>query len=261
MFRERHLSRCSAAHDENPVKVPLVHSTKPQAHDSTLTCRQKEPDVDDELRISRPDAAARQDRGKLALERRREEACSVEDLVLQPVFDLVLRRLCPPLYHRNDPGPNLETYTILLAFYSARADPQCLHLFEDMKKTGIDPDCRVFNIMLQYCAKLRDDVVRAKKKSLKFFFELKLRELTPDIDTYNALMEVFAVTGDPLIFKVFEEMIENSIVPNKTTFSTLIKEKKGLDMLRKAGEKGLLQGMEWNAGLLVGAVGGTAEGE
>eukprot|EP01063_Lacrimia_lanifica_P022478 TRINITY_DN3005_c0_g1_i1.p1 TRINITY_DN3005_c0_g1~~TRINITY_DN3005_c0_g1_i1.p1 ORF type:complete len:688 (+),score=312.36 TRINITY_DN3005_c0_g1_i1:41-2104(+) len=161
-------------------------------------------------------------------------------MVFVAANDPAIREIFDMLKQRNDPGPNLETYTILLAFYSARADPQCLHLFEDMKKTGIDPDCRVFNIMLQYCAKLRDDVVRAKKKSLKFFFELKLRELTPDIDTYNALMEVFAVTGDPLIFKVFEEMIENSIVPNKTTFSTLIKEKKGLDMLRKAGEKGLL---------------------
>ena len=135
----------------------------------------------------------------------------------------------------NDPSPNLESYTILLECYADRNDSAILQLFDDMKKVGIDPDSRVYNIMLMYCSKLQD-----KRKSLKFFEELKVRELTADIHTYNALMAVFAESGDDLIFKVFEEMIENCITPDKTTYSTLIKQKRGLDCLRRAGEKGLL---------------------
>eukprot|EP01065_Artemidia_motanka_P035359 TRINITY_DN43283_c0_g1_i1.p1 TRINITY_DN43283_c0_g1~~TRINITY_DN43283_c0_g1_i1.p1 ORF type:complete len:901 (+),score=308.83 TRINITY_DN43283_c0_g1_i1:61-2703(+) len=135
----------------------------------------------------------------------------------------------------SGPYPNLESYTILLGFYRRRQDAAILSLFDDMKKSGNDPDSNVYNIMLQYCAAIRD-----KRKSLKFFEELKVRELVADIETYNALMAVFAESGDDLIFKVFEEMIENSIAPDKKTFSTLIKHKRGLECLKKASEKGLL---------------------
>eukprot|EP01062_Namystynia_karyoxenos_P040019 TRINITY_DN2917_c0_g1_i1.p1 TRINITY_DN2917_c0_g1~~TRINITY_DN2917_c0_g1_i1.p1 ORF type:complete len:882 (+),score=319.89 TRINITY_DN2917_c0_g1_i1:77-2722(+) len=139
------------------------------------------------------------------------------------------------LKQQQGPYPNLDSYTILLGFYQRRLDPAILTLFDDMKKSGNDPDSNIYNIMLLYCAGIRD-----RRKSLKFFEELKVRELTADIDTYNALMAVFADTGDELIFKVFEEMIENQIPPDKKTFSTLIKHKKGLECLRKASEKGLL---------------------
>ena len=36
---------------------------------------------------------------------------------------------------------------------------------------------------------------RDKRKSLKFFEELKIRGLAADVDTYNALMAVFAEAG------------------------------------------------------------------
>eukprot|EP01064_Diplonema_japonicum_P009991 TRINITY_DN17374_c0_g1_i1.p1 TRINITY_DN17374_c0_g1~~TRINITY_DN17374_c0_g1_i1.p1 ORF type:complete len:892 (+),score=218.73 TRINITY_DN17374_c0_g1_i1:53-2728(+) len=152
---------------------------------------------------------------------------SADDESIVEIFDV--------LRNGDEPTLNLESYTILLNFYARRRDPAVLSLFDDMKKSGIDPDARVYNVMLSYCAELQD-----KRKSLKFFEELKLRELAADIHTYNALMAVFSESGDELIFKVFEEMIENNITPDKTTFSTLIKQKKGLDCLRKAGEKGLL---------------------
>lgn len=43
---------------------------------------------------------------------------------------------------------------------------------------------------------------RDKRLALKFFEELKMRGLAADVETYNALMAVFAESGDPLIHKV-----------------------------------------------------------
>jgi hypothetical protein len=53
-------------------------------------------------------------------------------------------------------------------------------------------------------------------------------------------MAVFAESGDPLIYKVFEEMNENQIKANHLTFSILIKQKKGMECLRSAAEQKLL---------------------
>ena len=148
---------------------------------------------------------------------------------------------------RDGPQPNLETYTILLTYHcdkvgysddeeeTAFSCETILLLFDEMKRNGLEPDLNVYNIMLEYCAHVRD-----KRKSLKFFEELKFRGLVANINTYNALMAVFAESGDPLIYKVFEEMNENQIKANHLTFSILIKQKKGMECLRSAAEQKLL---------------------
>eukprot|EP00668_Euglena_longa_P016625 GGOE01020912.1.p2 GENE.GGOE01020912.1~~GGOE01020912.1.p2 ORF type:complete len:142 (-),score=53.48 GGOE01020912.1:446-823(-) len=110
-----------------------------------------------------------------------------------------------------------------------------VHLFEELKDCHIALDLHVYNVVLGYCAHVRD-----KRMALKFFEELKMCGLAADVETYNALMAVFAESGDPLIHKVLEEMNESSIPPNPLTFSVLIKHKKGLECLRHAAEQGHL---------------------
>eukprot|EP00906_Rhabdomonas_costata_P031790 RCo044860 len=139
------------------------------------------------------------------------------------------------MIHRDGPAPNLESYVILLGYYCVKGDELILVVFDDLKGRGIAPDLRVFNIMLDYCGRIQD-----KRKSLRFFEELKVRGLTADVETYNALMAVFAESGDPLILKVFEEMNENQIEPNPSTFSILIKHKRSLECLKHAAEQRLL---------------------
>jgi pentatricopeptide repeat protein len=136
---------------------------------------------------------------------------------------------------RDGPLPNLETYMILLHYYCDRLDDTILSVFDDLKRSGLDPDIEVYNVMLEYCGSVQD-----KRKSLRFFEELKVRGLAASLATYNALMAVFAESGDALIYKVFEEMNENRIKPDHTTYSVLIKHKKSLDCLRKAAEQDLL---------------------
>eukprot|EP00667_Euglena_gracilis_P002480 EG_transcript_2480 len=147
---------------------------------------------------------------------------------------------------RDGPEPNLETYRTLLIYYhgklgiggpgTAVAEGEAIvQLFEELKESHIALDLHVYNVVLGYCAHVRD-----KRLALKFFEELKMRGLAADVDTYNALMAVFAESGDPLIHKVLEEMAESAIPPNPQTYSVLIKHKKGLECLRHAAEQGRL---------------------
>eukprot|EP00760_Papus_ankaliazontas_P003321 PhM_4_TR1154/c0_g2_i1/m.3435 len=137
---------------------------------------------------------------------------------------------------RNGPPPNLTTFAILLGFYLKKQDEAIIYLFEDIRTSGVEPDLHVYNIMINYCALVHD-----KRKAGKYFEELKNRGLHPDIETYNAMMAVLAESGEETILFVFKEMMEKGINPTPKTFSILGKHKKGLETLRKAGNRRLLQ--------------------
>uniref|UniRef100_A0A7S1JBE8 PROP1-like PPR domain-containing protein n=1 Tax=Eutreptiella gymnastica TaxID=73025 RepID=A0A7S1JBE8_9EUGL len=176
---------------------------------------------------------------------------------IMKVFVEALDPGCVDLFNtvRNDgPQADLETYTILLTYYCKlvsqpaqdgephqESDEAIFKVFEELKHMGLEPDLVVYNIMLEYCAKVRDNFFEERKRmALKYFEELKNRGLVANIDTYNALMAVFAEEGDALIYKVFEEMNESMIKANHLTFSILIKHKKGMECLRQAAEQKLL---------------------
>jgi pentatricopeptide repeat protein len=137
---------------------------------------------------------------------------------------------------RHGPQPNLEAYTTLLQYYLETRNDAIIGLFDDMKRDGVDPDLNAYNVMLKYAA-----VTQNNQRAYKYLEELKPRGLNADIDTYNALMAVFAPSGSDMIFKVFEDMAMCHVPPNKETFSILMKHPKGRAALNEATTRNLVQ--------------------
>lgn len=136
---------------------------------------------------------------------------------------------------RHGPPPSLEAYLIMLKYHQIKLNPAIVQMFDDMKVGPIEPDLECYNVMLEYCAAINNH-----QKSFKYFEELKTRGMSADINTYNALIGVFAPTGSDFVYKVFEEMQELKIAPNHVTFSILMKHKAGRHCLTVATDQKLI---------------------
>ena len=136
---------------------------------------------------------------------------------------------------RHGPQPNLEAYVMLLSFHLKNKSDAIVALYDDFRASGIEPDLSPFNVMLNYAALLGN-----YQMAFKFLQELKAKRLVADVETYNALLAVFAPSGSDFIYKVFEEMSECHVTPNSQTFATLMRHKAGRQALMVATERHLI---------------------
>merc|ERR1712093_913467 len=109
-------------------------------------------------------------------------------------------------------------------------------LFEDMRKDGVDPDLNAYNIMLNFAALKHNE-----DRAYMYLHQLTSMQLEADIDTYNALMAVFAPNGGEMVHKVFEDMARHHVPPDSTTLGILMKHRKGRTALGEAAARGLVK--------------------
>ena len=97
---------------------------------------------------------------------------------------------------------NILTYRAALACYGGmRAWDACVNLAADMEAQGVEPDARLYKMMLEVCARMGD--ARVTRALLE---EMKRRNIEIGEDTRMALMAVFKDSNE--IIRVSEEIVE-----------------------------------------------------
>ena len=134
---------------------------------------------------------------------------------------------------RHGPKPNLEAYTTLLEYHFRNRKRDIIGVFEDMKHNNVDPDLHAYNVLLRYFAAVTDHA-----KAYQYFNEMQtVRHIKADVETYNAMMEVLTPSGDDFTARVFDEMEDKGIPPDRNTWAILLKTPPGRLALDKALER------------------------
>lgn len=108
-----------------------------------------------------------------------------------------------------------------------------LEILKNMEaELGAKPNSVTYREVLKTC---KSNSVKATE----VFQEMKDRSLSPDIKTYNLLLNIYAKKREnSMVYRILEEMEQSSVVPDLVTYSTVIacyayegKWEKALDLL------------------------------
>ncbi|CAI9091065.1 OLC1v1025986C1 [Oldenlandia corymbosa var. corymbosa] len=114
-------------------------------------------------------------------------------------------------------SPDVVIYTIMLDGYCKQyqLDEACV-LFEDMKRRGITPDVVTYAVLFKGCSRCDS---RKDFHSRILWAEMKVKGRKADVICYNVLIKS---NNMQVALELFEEMIDNGLVPDVVTYDTLL---------------------------------------
>lgn len=115
---------------------------------------------------------------------------------------------------------NVKTWTILVSHYGkAKLIGKALLVFENMRRSGVEPDAIACRIMLHsLCDAGRSDL------ALEFYKDMAHKEMKLDVALHKKLLKCFAMSGDvTAVYLVGENMIKLSEIPESHTYSLMLK--------------------------------------
>ncbi|XP_012832752.1 PREDICTED: putative pentatricopeptide repeat-containing protein At5g06400, mitochondrial [Erythranthe guttata] len=121
---------------------------------------------------------------------------------------------------RSSCNMNVKTWTILLSHYGkSKLISKSLLVFENMRKSGVEPDAIAYRIMLgALCNGGRSDL------ALEFYKDMVHNEVNLDLGLCKQLLKCFALSGDVTsVYLVGENMKKNSEISEPQIYHLMLK--------------------------------------
>lgn len=115
---------------------------------------------------------------------------------------------------------DIKTWTILVSHYGrAKLVGQALLAFEEMKKTGLEPDLAAYRVMIRsLCLAKRAEI------AVELYKEVISKDMTLDLNLHKLLLNCLAGSGDIVsVHLVADNMIKFSQIPVEKVYAFVLK--------------------------------------